>query len=181
MAQEVKEVEAYPPLQGELEPTGDGIDDGEDLMDEEESPKKKEVPAKKKKKDELKADLLVEANDFEFTMKEFKKDGKEPKSLMGSIKRNKSEISLGASDPLEWLNELLATGENGQPLKYDVHVTEEISEAREAFEAASGSEKTQALIKLNRLILEQAYPLKCPKMQIEELRKPCVQKVRIVK
>ena len=40
-----------------------------------------------------------------------------------------------------------------------------------AFEGASGAEKIEKLIKLNRLILEQAYPLKCPKMQIKEPKK----------
>jgi len=170
-AVEVKEAEAYSSLPNELEPeSGEDIDD-EDLMDEEESPKKKEASAKKKKKTEVKSELPVEANEAEFTMKEFKKDGKDPKGLMGSIRRNKPEISLTSSDPLEWLNELLSSGDNGQPLKYDIQVTEEIKEAREAFEAAAGAEKIQKLIKLNRLILEQAYPLKCPKLQTEEPRK----------
>ena len=93
---------------------------------------------------------------------------------MGSIKKNKPEISLMATDPLEWLNELLANGDNGQPLKYDIQETSEIKEAKEAFDGAEGEEKVQELIKLNRLILEQAYPLKCPKIQLGEAHKKTV-------
>ena len=172
VVQDVKEVEAYPPLPAELEGAEIGEID-EDLMnDEDEAPKEKPQAAKAKKK-VAKVNLDSEEsldNPYMFTVAEFKKDGKDPKGLMGSIKKNKPEISLTATDPLEWLNELLSSGDNGQPLKYDIQETPEIEEAYEAYETAEGSQRIQKLIQLNRLILEQAYPLKCPKIQAEEMK-----------
>ena len=162
IAQEKKEAELSP-LPSELAPVHGEEIEGE-LM-EEDAPKKKVASSKTKKDHEVKSDPS------EFTIGEFKKDGKDPKGLMGSIRKNKPEISLGSTDPLEWLNELLASGEDGQPLKYDIKKTPEIKEAKEAFENASEAEKAHALIKLNRLILEQAYPLKCPKIQTGEAPK----------
>jgi len=158
------------PLPDELE--GAPIEDhDEELMDEEEKPKEKALNPKSKKKTAkvvfVQSEPVVR-NSSEFTIAEFKKDGKDPKGLIGSIRRNKPEISLASADPLEWLNELLATGDNGQPLKYDIQETPEIAGAKEVFEKAEGAGKTQALIRLNRLILEQAYPLKCPKIPAEE-------------
>jgi len=167
--QEVKENEAYPPLPAEIEPA-EVVEIHEELMDEEDEPKEKSTPPKPKKKitKAVFENKELLGNPSEFTIGEFKKDGKDPKSLMGSIKKNKPEISLNSADPLDWLNELLASGDNGQPLKYDIQETPEICQAKEAFEGSAGEEKIQQLIKLNRLILEQAYPLKCPKIQIED-------------
>ena len=173
--QEAKE-DQVAPLPNELEPVGTTEDTHEELMDEEEHPKPKTSASKSNKKVAKVSFKAIEHldNPSEFTVGEFKKDGKDPKGLMGSIKKNKPEISLMATDPLEWLNELLANGDNGQPLKYDIQETSEIKEAKEVFEGAEGEEKVQELIKLNRLILEQAYPLKCPKIQLGETHKKTV-------
>ncbi|MBF0489274.1 MAG: hypothetical protein HQL15_01470 [Candidatus Omnitrophica bacterium] len=115
---------------------------------------------------------------FSFSIEEFKKDGRNPQELIDAIHKNKPEIYIEAPGPMEWLNELLSKGDSGQPLQYSIEETPEIQEAREAFETASDKDKTQKLIKLNRLTLERAYPLKCPKNQIleseQEVEKPSI-------
>ncbi len=105
-----------------------------------------------------------------FSMEEFKKEGKDPQDLIDSIHKNKPEIYISAPGPVEWLNSLLNQGVAELPLKYDIKETKEIKEAKAAFEAALEVEKTECMIKLNRLILEQAYPLKCPKLPITEIK-----------
>jgi hypothetical protein len=45
----------------------------------------------------------------------------------------------------------------------EIQESPEIQKAREEFANASESEKGRKLVNLNRLILEVAYPLKCPK------------------
>ena len=150
IAPEAKEDQVVP-LPNELEPVETTEDTHEELMDEQVHPKGKTPSSKSNKKIAKISFKNFEPldNPSEFTVGEFKKDGKDPKGLMGSIKKNKPEISLMATDPLEWLNELLANGDNGQPLKYDIQETSEIKEAKEAFEGAVGEEKVQELIKLN--------------------------------
>ena len=101
-------------------------------------------------------------------MAEFKKEGKDPQDLIDAIHKNKPEIDIAASGPIQWLNELLRQGISGLPLKYDIKDTPETKEARGAFEDAADDDKPQELIKLNRSILEQVYSSKCPKSQVDE-------------
>ena len=179
---EVKEAEVVP-LPNELEPA-DIEDIDEDLMDEEEVPKKKVVSSKPKKK-EVKSVIIYQAplaNFSEFSYEEFKKEGKEPQDLIDAIHKNKPEIYIEAPGPVEWLNILLSQGVSGLPLQYEIQETPEIKQAKEAFEGAPEPEKKQQMMKLNRLILEQAYPFKCPKVQIvepqEEVLEPKADKVK---
>ena len=101
----------------------------------------------------------------EFFIDEFKKEGKDPQDLIDSICKNKPGIYIEAKGPVEWLNKLLVQGESGGSLHYDIQDAAEITGAREGLDSASQEEKAERAVHLNRLILEAAYPLKCPKTQ----------------